>query len=164
MWAHNPVQPLHSARRPIRFIIQFIFQFSFYERAERFMNAFCEHIYEQQHMHTKIAQASVFLVLACTCLSLRVHAALHLRAGACWVLPKGGRGLGLTSHVYKVLCVMFDKGCCVCGLSKKMSDILIYWRWVWGPMLRGNWEKLCLNQPPPPAVVHTKSFTGNPPR
>ena len=54
------------------------------------MNAF----YEQLHRHTKIAQASIFLVLACPCLSLLVHAALHLRAGACWVLPNGGRGLG----------------------------------------------------------------------
>ena len=36
----------------------------------------------------------MFLVLACPCLSLLVHAALHLRVGACWVLPKGGRGLG----------------------------------------------------------------------
>ena len=50
--------------------------------------------YEQLHRHTKIAQASIFLVLACPCLSLLVHAALHLRAGVCWVLPKGGRGLG----------------------------------------------------------------------
>ena len=71
--------------------------FSFYERAERLMNAFYERIYEQLHRHTTIAQASIFLVLACACLSLLVHAALHLRAGACWVLPKGGRGLGFTS-------------------------------------------------------------------
>ena len=61
------------------------------------MNAFYERIYEQQHRHTKIAQASIFLVLACASLSLQVHAALHLKAGACWVLPKGGRGLGFTS-------------------------------------------------------------------
>ena len=53
------------------------------------MNAFYERIYEQQHRHTKIAQASIFLVLACASLSLQVHAALHLRAGACLVLPKG---------------------------------------------------------------------------
>ena len=53
------------------------------------MNAFYERIYEQQHRHTKIAQASIFLVLACASLSLQVHAAVHLRAGACWVLPKG---------------------------------------------------------------------------
>ena len=61
------------------------------------MNAFYERMNEQLHRHTKIAQASIFLVLACPCLSLRVHAALHLRAWACWVLPKGGRGSGLTS-------------------------------------------------------------------
>ena len=30
-------------------------------------------------------------------------------------------------------------------------------------MPRGNWEKLSLNHPPPPAVVHTKFFTGNHP-
>ena len=29
-------------------------------------------------------------------------------------------------------------------------------------MPRGTWEKLCLNQPPP-AIVHTKFFTGTPP-
>ena len=61
------------------------------------MTAFYERIYEQQHRHTKIAQASIFLVSACASLSLQVHAALHLRAGACWVHPKGGRGLGFTS-------------------------------------------------------------------
>ena len=81
----------------IWFINQFIIQFSFYKRAERFMDAFYGRIYEQQQRHTKIAQASIFLVLACASLSLQVHAALHLRAGACCVLPKGGRGLGFTS-------------------------------------------------------------------
>ena len=72
-------------------------QFSVYERAERFMNAFYERVYEQLHRHTKIARTSIFLVLACPCLSLLVHAALHLRARACWVLPNGGRGLGFAS-------------------------------------------------------------------
>ena len=57
------------------------------------MNAFYERFCEQLHRHTKIAQTSMFRVLACPCLSLLVHAALHLRAGACRVLPKGGRGL-----------------------------------------------------------------------
>ena len=32
--------------------------------------------------------------------------------------------------VYKGSYLMSDKGCCVCGLSKKMSDILVYWKWV----------------------------------
>ena len=54
------------------------------------MNGF----YVQMHKHTTIAQASIFPVLVCPCLSLLVHAALHLRDGACRVLPKGGRGLG----------------------------------------------------------------------
>ena len=49
------------------------------------------------HMHTKTAQFSIycvhFIVFPCS-LSLLVLAALHLRAGACWVLPKAGRGLG----------------------------------------------------------------------
>ena len=63
------------------------------------MNAFYERTYEQLHRHTKIAEASIFLVLACACLSLRVHAALHLSAGACgssqrgavaWVSPPSG--------------------------------------------------------------------------
>ena len=57
------------------------------------MNTF----YEQLHRNTKIAQASIFLVLACPCLSWLVHAALHFRAGVCWVLPKGGRGLAFAS-------------------------------------------------------------------
>ena len=61
------------------------------------MNAFYERVYEQLHRHTKIAQASIFLVLACPCLSLLVYAALHLGAGACCVLPKGGRGPGFAS-------------------------------------------------------------------
>ena len=43
---------------------------------------------------TGTQKASIFPVLACPCLSLLVHAALHLGAGACQVLPKGGRGLG----------------------------------------------------------------------
>ena len=57
------------------------------------MNTF----YEQMHRHTKIAKFSIFSV-HCTAflcpLSLLVVAALNLRAGACRVLPKGGRGLG----------------------------------------------------------------------
>ena len=57
------------------------------------MNAF----YEQMHMHTTVAQFSIcpvhFTAFLCP-LSLLVHAALHLRAVACRVLPKGGRGLG----------------------------------------------------------------------
>ena len=56
------------------------------------MNAF----YERMHRHTKIAQASIFALLACPCLSLLVHAARNLKAGASWVMPKGGRGLGFT--------------------------------------------------------------------
>ena len=52
--------------------------------------------HEQLHRHTKIAQVAIFLVLACPCLSLLVHATLHLKDGACRVLPKGGRGLGFS--------------------------------------------------------------------
>ena len=57
------------------------------------MNAF----YEQMHMHTQIAQFSIyfvyFIVFPCP-LSLLMLAALHLEAGACRVLQKGGRALG----------------------------------------------------------------------
>ena len=49
------------------------------------------------HRHTKLAQFSIrsvhFTAFPCS-LSLLVLAALHLRAGAGRVLPKGGRGLG----------------------------------------------------------------------
>ena len=60
------------------------------------MNAF----YEQMHRHTKFAQFSICPVhfTVCLCpLSLLVLAALNLSAGACRVLPKGGRGLGFAA-------------------------------------------------------------------
>ena len=58
------------------------------------MNAF----YEQMHKHTKIAQASIFLVLALSLLVLACSFRPTPQYGACRVLPKGGRGLGFAPN------------------------------------------------------------------